>query len=171
MLQTKNSVVLLFSTFCFTACDQMEQPERAPPPIASISEISSSKLSADELTARRIEDLREVNDAIMAYYADLGTFPRSDGFQSIVSHGASWIPGLAPKYIKLLPRDPLQSLNVNRPQYMYTSDGTDYKLIAHGVGATCGEFVERYGVRIDPARTQNGSCWAYGFFTSGMRDN
>lgn len=168
MLHVKISAAF-FAALCIAACDQMEQPSQAPSQLARYPE--GSTLSPAELTERRIADLLEINRAVNAYHAAVGSFPRSDGFQSAATYGESWIPGLEPSYIKNLPRDPLNSINVNRPQYMYISNGSDYKLIAHGVGAACGQFVEQRGVRIDPARAQGDSCWAFGFFTEGMRDN
>jgi len=49
-----------------------------------------------------------------------------------------------------------------RPQYFDVSDGTGYKLIAHGVSAD-GSSVEVLGIKIDPARRNENGYWVYGF--------
>ena len=62
---------------------------------------------AEGRTARRVNDLTEIKAALELYYADTRTYPSSGGdWDEVVSDGANWIAGLAPNYIKFLPRDP-----------------------------------------------------------------
>jgi 2-polyprenyl-3-methyl-5-hydroxy-6-metoxy-1,4-benzoquinol methylase len=114
----------------------------------------------------RIADLRTVCAALEAYRSKHNSYPLSrggwDGLRT--SWGLSspeWIPGLVPRYLRTLPRDP-RGDNDPEHQYLYRSDGTNYKLISHSpddipvVKALRPEL-------IDPAREN----WAYGFWTDG----
>jgi len=146
---------------CGQGGEQAKAPE-APPAV-----IAPAPLTQEETNSRRIADLLALNGAIQAYHAAHGSYPVSPG------HGFSTeIPGLAPQFIQQIPPEPSGNTDPNGPQYRYASNGTDYKLIVHGVSgeATCGAFVERDGVRIDPMRTRDGQCWAYGFWTEGYRE-
>jgi hypothetical protein len=128
------------------------------------------ELTGDALT--RHQDLQTVKAALEKYAADhAGTFPATEGFAGYVSDwgpslGAVWIPELVPAYLPTLPRDPANSETTEGPIYIYRSDGKDYKLLVHGYGA-CSKDVERDGVNIDPLRTKEGACWAYGFWSPG----
>lgn len=125
---------------------------------------AASGISATE---QRIQDLAAIEAALTAYHDANGVYPGSTGFQGYASNwgaslGADWIPGLQ---ATPLPRDP--SMSEEPPsQYLYFSNGTDYKLIAH-LTDDCGPAVEAQGVRIDPARKDATHCWAYGFWTEG----
>jgi peptidoglycan/LPS O-acetylase OafA/YrhL len=122
-----------------------------------------------DLNARRIADIVAIKKALDAYRAANGAYPEGVGLRSIIHRGADWIPGLAPKYIPQLPRDPSLSTSGDDPQYMYQSDTKGFKLIAHGVGSDCDAAVEQDGIRMDPARIKpNGTCWAFGFWTEGF---
>jgi len=117
--------------------------------------------------AQRIQDLTTINASLETYRAANGAYPVSSGFQGYASNwgaglGADWIPGLQ---TTPLPRDPSMS-ETGESQYLYFSDGADYKLIAHLTG-DCGPEVEQSGVRIDPNRRDTTQCWAYGFWSTG----
>lgn len=119
------------------------------------------------ITRKRIADLVTLNDAIKAFHVKAGLYPTaSDGLKSEIDRGPDWVPGLVPDFLSGLPRDPGGALDNNGPQYFYVSDGTGYKLIAHGVGPD-GSNVEVLGVKIDPARSNDSGFWAYGFWTEG----
>jgi hypothetical protein len=85
-----------------------------------------------------------------------------DGLHS--AYGASepdWITGLAPSYLARLPADPRHD---GRPdhQYLYASDGVDYKLISYGAEDL--EMMTKLRPNlVDP----NNTCEAYGFWTPG----
>jgi hypothetical protein len=105
---------------------------------------------------------------LQAYHAEHGRYPVSQGMQGYASAwgaslGAHWIPELT---LEPFPRDPAVSETGNEAQYLYSSDGADYKVIAHATG-DCGPHVERDGVRIDPRRLSETSCWGYGFWSEG----
>ncbi|MFA6492944.1 MAG: hypothetical protein WCV58_02310, partial [Patescibacteria group bacterium] len=53
---------------------------------------------------------------------------------STTSGTTGWIPGLAPEFISVLPRDPKETSN---KCYLYRSNGTDYTLLAYLTMETC----------------------------------
>jgi hypothetical protein len=114
---------------------------------------------------KRVSDLVSINDALKAYHAKHGAYPKADGLRGHAERGASWIPGLSPDFIKVLPRDPAQSDDPAAPQYLYTSNGTDYKLLAHGVALAGGTNVEVLGVKIDESRKPTAEKASFGFWT------
>jgi hypothetical protein len=115
-------------------------------------------------TTERIEHLLSIRNALEAYYARHHAYPRSsggwDGLYSLWGKSTpDWIPGLTPGYFVRLPRDPRNSSRPDQ-QYLYKSDGHDYKIICHGAEDTADVRKLRPDL-IDPVR----SSWAYGFFT------
>lgn len=115
------------------------------------------------LYVSRLNDLRNITIALERYHFDHGAYPKA-WFVSAYStgtHSDNWIPGLAPKYIKVLPEDP-RGTNDPAHQYLYASDGVGYKVVAHGAEDTA-EVQRRLPERIDPTR----ATWAYGFWTPG----
>ena len=86
-------------------------------------------------TIQRIQDLKKLEAALVKYGKDNGHYPstnsRWDGLHSSFGQSvADWIPGLVPKYIDALPRDPRNHTN-GEEQYLYWSDGKTFKVIAH----------------------------------------
>ncbi len=96
---------------------------------------------------RRKADLKKLQTALGVYYAKYGSYPSTGGSYyfsepncggAYTDNGGNWIPGLAPRYIPKLPRDPNGGPS-SQPapcdsyckSYFYTSDGKDYKLMAH----------------------------------------
>ncbi len=117
---------------------------------------------------KRVSDLVSINDALKAYHAKHGVYPKAEGMRGYPDRGAAWIPGLSPDFIKELPRDPAQSNDPAAPQYLYQSNGMDYKLIAQGVALAGGTNVEVLGVRIDNSRNPTAEKAAFGFWTEGF---
>ncbi len=162
-----------------------EQPRAAPKPVASSSPPQQGQRPAPaaasagmdaptwmadpRLTNRkRVSDLVAINDAIKSYHGKHGRYPMAKGMEGFLERGKQWIPGLAPEFIQDLPRDPAQSNDRNGPQYLYSSNGTDYKIIAKGVSLVGGTNVEVLGVRFDPARQNTAENAAFGFWTQGF---
>ncbi len=114
---------------------------------------------------KRIKDLKKIRDALDAYYRKYNSYPKSKGFDGLYSKwglsGENWIKNLVPVYIDKLPRDPRRNENPME-QYIYRSNGKDYKLIAHGV-EDCNIVKSLNPKLIDPKR----NCWAYGYWTKG----
>ena len=111
-----------------------------------------------------------INDALKSYHARNGSYPKTEGLKGFSERGAVWIPGITPDYLPELPRDPAQSSDKSGPQYVYVSDGKDYKLLATGVSLIGGTNVEVLGVRIDPSKQPTAENASFGFWTAGFAD-
>lgn len=111
----------------------------------------------------RIQDLKKIKKALNLYYIKNNAYPKSKEFDGFYSKwgksGEFWIDGLVPNYLSSLPRDPRKSKNKEK-QYLYKSDGKDYKLIAHST-EDCTKVKIINSTLIDPKR----DCWSYGFWT------
>jgi hypothetical protein len=146
-----------------------QAPRPAPPSAPSSGTDTPTWMTDPRLTNRkRVSDLVAINDAIKAYYSKHGRYPMAKGMEGFLERGKGWIPGLAPEFIPDLPRDPAQSNDRNGPQYVYSSDGSGYKIIAKGVSLVGGTNVEVLGVRFDPARQNTAENAAFGFWTQGF---
>lgn len=114
---------------------------------------------------RRISDLTAVRDALQHYHAEHGAYPVSTLFDGRTSHfgesRADWIQGLAPQYIARLPADPRRD-GLDTHQYLYMSDGADYKLLSH-LPEDIDIVADKRPDMIDPNQT----CSAYGYWTPG----
>lgn len=144
----------------------------APPPSASAAKVEDTGPTWSQdprfTNRKRVSDLVTINDALKAYRAKNGAYPKAEGLQGFPDRGKAWIPGLSPDFIADLPRDPVQSNDRNGPQYLYASNGTDYKLLAHGVALAGGTNVEVLGVRVDPSKQNTMEKAAFGFWTDGF---
>lgn len=113
-----------------------------------------------------LDSLQELRDALERYHADHGTYPVSENFDGLHTSwgrsGEDWIEGLVPLYLAKLPRDPRKTEDPSI-QFLYRSNGVDYKLIAHnGVSI---DFISRAKPEmIDPQRS-----YAYGYWTQGAQ--
>lgn len=112
------------------------------------------------LNNARLEDLRSIEAALQRYKAAHRKYPVSSGWDGLYTKfgraSTNWIPGLTPTYITALPRDPRRNAD-GAQQYFYRSNGTSYKLIAHGISSLAGvdsKFV-------DPRRPAS----AFGFWS------
>jgi Type II secretion system (T2SS), protein G len=111
---------------------------------------------------KRVQDLVTINDALKAYYAKNGLFPKADGLAGANERGANWIPGLTPDYLKELPLDPAHGPTT---QYVYASNGPNYKLVVAGASLVGSPNVEVLGIKIDPTRNPTQQSAAFGFWT------
>lgn len=122
-----------------------------------------------EKTPLRIADLSRIVFALESYKRDHNQYPISSGggkgwdgiFSSWGESRSDWIEGLAPKYIRELPRDPRYH-NVPHEQYVYRSNGANYMLLAYNPD-DCAKVWKLY-TNLVP---ENRYCWAYGFWTVG----
>lgn len=118
---------------------------------------------------QRKRDIETLKEALGKYHKAKGAYPKSQGFNGLYSiwgnSDKNWIPGLAPTYVATLPRDP--SLSEDKfPQYLYSSNGTDYKLISHGAGASTALALKLDPQLVDPPR----KTYAFGVWTPGAKD-
>lgn len=113
--------------------------------LAAVGIQTYSGAQAKARDAKRKADLREIRNALQAYYNDFGRYPSAggcaDGNNGCYgnSYEANWIVGLAPTYIKELPHDPRESTSgepfaaVGVYNYAYgnvsTGTGRDFDLI------------------------------------------
>lgn len=109
-----------------------------------------------------MQDLVTINDALMAYYTKNGAYPKADGLAGANERGAAWIPGLSPDFLASIPRDPLHGAG---PQYVYASDGANYKLLAQGASLVGSGNVEVLGIKIDRTRNPTQQNASFGFWT------
>lgn len=116
----------------------------------------------------RVKDLQALKKALQKYHQKVGSYPVSSqwsGMRSLWGPSTeNWVPGLAPGYIPSLPRDPRRNDNPEE-QYIYRSDGTNYKLLAHKPG-NCTIARALNPEFIDPVR----GCDAMGIWTPGAQD-
>ena len=114
-----------------------------------------------------LPDILMIKNALEVYYKKNNAYPVSDGYSGLYSKwgysGPDWIKGLAPEYLPKLPRDSRNTDNGDE-QYLYFSDGKDYKLLSHIPIRSDMLIVRRfYPELLDPARPG----WAFGFWTEG----
>lgn len=108
--------------------------------------------------AKNFKDLQRVNNALQAYKEKYHCYPKSKGFQGVTSQwgatkGDIWIDGLVPDFIDKLPQG-------NKKEFLYCSNGKDYKLLLHAPDNVELLF-ELYPTYRDPVR----STYALGFWT------
>ena len=117
----------------------------------------------------RYKDLLNIKDALHKYYLDNGSYPKSKGFDGLYTNwgmqSKHWIKDLSPKYINELPKDPRNTTNPAN-QYLYKSNGKDYKLISHHP-EDCNLVRKEKPDFIDKKRQNYRHCSAYGFWTRG----
>lgn len=117
---------------------------------------------------QRVTDLSNIKNAVESYKNDHGVYPASEGFDGLYNRSgkinAQWIRGIVPDYLPSLPRDPREDFDPS-DQYLYNSNGKDYKIIAHHPD-DCELARRKIPDMIDPLR----GCLAYGFWSTGARD-
>jgi type II secretion system protein G len=110
--------------------------------LSSVILASLQSVRAKARDATRKSDLLEMRKAVELYYSDHGSYPSTAGsWWGVAANGGSrptsgptgYIPGLAPTYIPVLPTDPLGVVTAYSG-YLYRSDGTNYKILAHQTG-------------------------------------
>ena len=156
------------------------KPAPQPKPVASAQPpASAQKAAADDNVSRwaqdprlanrkRVSDLVTINDALKAYRAKHGKYPVAEKLAGYLERGRDWIPGLSPEFVAELPRDPAMSDDRAGPQYLYASNGADYKLVAQGVSLVGGTNVEVLGVKFDPSKNNTMEKAAFGFWTEAF---
>jgi hypothetical protein len=115
-----------------------------------------------------VNNLRSIRVALEQYRAKYGSYPKSVGYSGLRScwgySGAKWIPGLVPEFMPALPRDP-RGLSRCDSHYLYTSDGSGYKLVAHKPDDFL-KVVSYFPEMYDPRRRG----FAYGFWSREWRN-
>ena len=114
------------------------------------------------INRKRVQDLVTINDALTAYYAKNGRYPKAESLAGANERGSAWIPGLSPDFLGQLPLDPLHGAGT---QYVYAAEGSNYKLLAQGVSLVGSGNVEVLGIKIDQTRNPTPQNAAFGFWT------
>ncbi len=134
----------------------------------SHNEVLSSKHKKKNNSVTRKNDLKMINNALHQYYKDNGVYPKSQGMDGIYTlwgkNSINWIQNLTPKYLDKLPRDPRNNEHPDQ-QYLYKSNGKDFKLISHNA-EDCKIVKSKQPGLIDPKR----DCWSYGYWTEGAKN-
>jgi prepilin-type N-terminal cleavage/methylation domain-containing protein len=120
--------------------------------LSSVAVVALSQTSINARNQQRRSNLMQVAKALELYYSANDSYPTTSGvwlgncsdYASRADTGATgWIPNLAPTYIGTLPHDPNSGkANAGSPLaycrtsgagncYLYNSNGTDYKALAH----------------------------------------
>jgi len=107
--------------------------------------------------AKRVGDLKQIQKALELYKMDHGGYPNTGGPPNWRSECAAWgslapndvIPGITSSYLGSFPSDPSMDKANSQCCYLYTSDGTDFALLAHG--CTKINYASQPSL-IDPAR-------------------
>lgn len=116
--------------------------------IGILSSIVLASLNTARSQARdvnRKSDLKQLQIALELYFENNNGYPStnsvwysSESGDISPDNGGNYIPGLAPTYISVLPRDPRGGASQIVPpcsgwkaSYHYRSDGTNYKLLSH----------------------------------------
>jgi prepilin-type N-terminal cleavage/methylation domain-containing protein len=144
--------------------------------LASVVLVASRIVQAKARDSQRKANLLQVSKALELYLNDNGTYPSTGGqwwgvtslYGSHATSGSNgYIPNLAPQYLQSLPRDPLTNRGGGTSfcntagywSYLYNSNGTDYKLIAHCVP----ESYPTDNAYYDPNRP----TWAWAVYSPG----
>jgi len=143
--------------------------------LASVVLVSVNTARKKTRDAKRASDIKQVQLALEMYYDSNRQYPVAARWYGGTGNcwgtvTDDWVPGLSPTYIAKLPLDP-KPTNCGSV-YLYGSDGTDYKIIAH-VPENCENDI--YKSIKDPLRDggsdgclmDGNNCWAWALYTSG----
>jgi hypothetical protein len=149
---------------------QAKPQASSQPPNGSASDAPTWTTDPRLFNRQRVRDLVSINDAIKNYHAKNGAYPVAKKVGGFLDRGKNWIPGLSPEFIAELPRDPAMSSDKNGPQYLYVSDGANYKLLVQSVSLVGGTNVEVLGVKFDPSKQNTAENAAFGFWTAAFEN-
>ncbi len=84
-----------------------------------LAALSDAKAKARDV--RRMQDLKQIGNALELYRSDNGEYPHQAGYEEVNSNNTTqwnWLNGkLSPKYISSLPKDPLNMPVSGDPNY------------------------------------------------------
>ncbi len=143
--------------------------------LSSIILVSLNTARSKGYDANRKSELRQLQTALQLYHIDHSSYPLTNGqWWSDSPNGGNrqiWIPGLAPKYMNVLPKDPVYTPNACGGwggTYLYRSDGNNYKLLSHCPQHSSVTRTPKSSTFYDPIRT----TWAWQISSSqGVRNS
>lgn len=167
--RSRNFRHIAIGVSAFAGITLLASCDRAGTGESPVGEVEAA-MPADEAAIHqaRVDDLVAVADALQAYHDATGEYPTTDSNWRGVGWGGfkrgdAWIPALVPDYIDSLPADPAGGETKDDAQYIYFSDGTGYKLIAHNAFDV--QYLDESGpLMIDPVRPER----SYGTWTDGF---
>lgn len=77
--------------------------------------------------AQRLANVHQITNAIALYEGDHDGVPPGEEGVEYVNGNPEWIPGLVPKYMSVVPSDPI---NVGEHKFHYSRNGKDYEVIS-----------------------------------------
>lgn len=114
------------------------------------------------------QDLKNIHEALLLYRSDnAGRYPSTGGawmgFDQVT--GDSFIPGLSPKYIQVIPQ--MDASLPTNDSYIYASNGTDYILLRYRIVDLGGlPQVERSSPRLFGTTNEGWGYWSSGYGTN-----
>ena len=132
--------------------------------LAAITIVAYSGVQDRAGLSRSLGDLSSLQKAIEAYKAINGTYPSSAGaWRNSNDNPTDYVPNLTPNTIGSLPQPQYTSTG---GEYMYISNGADYKIMAHTgkYQDLCPQVKAKH-----PEMVPSRDCWAYAYYTPGGR--
>jgi prepilin-type N-terminal cleavage/methylation domain-containing protein len=142
--------------------------------LATVVLVSIRSLRTKTRDNERLATLKRLEAALVIYYNVNRAYPDTGGtwysseagscHQNGPGNNGNWIPGLAPNFIPILPKDPKGGASAIAScvssgcynAYVYRSDGIDYKLLSHCTLESLGGSEESSSsIFYDPARPSN----------------
>jgi prepilin-type N-terminal cleavage/methylation domain-containing protein len=137
--------------------------------LSSIVISSLAKARESSQIATNIANLKMLRDAVESYYAEYGVYPDATGGwrgngSCWGTSAVNWMPQLVSSgYAKLpLPQAEGWIGNCSGPLFIYTSNGSEYKLLSHQDRYTL-QAIAKYPSLRDPRRPTH----AIGFWSAG----
>jgi len=125
-------------------------------------QLAQSKVYGD--FKQRVDDVNNIKSALENFHNKYSHYPRSVGMDGLYTNWGkstpNYIIGLVPEFLESLPIDPRQ-LEDGSKNYLYTSNGSDFKFIVHSAPEFDKRNVEIS--MIDPRRPSK----AYGIWSEG----
>lgn len=138
--------------------------------LAAIVVVAYNGIQSKAMATRVVSDLSTINKYVQSYYAMNGSYPTLGGAWGYTSaaHPGAYVPGIVPDIAPSLPTPAYPDIGNDSSwtqTYGYISDGTNYKVIAHGsqYDTLCETVKSQNPKLIDPIR----DCWAFGYWTPG----
>ncbi|MEK7569193.1 MAG: type II secretion system protein [Patescibacteria group bacterium] len=122
---------------------------------------------------QRVANVNQITNAIALYQSDNEGVPPGDDGVEYVNGNPEWIPGLVPKYISIVPSDPIDA---DEHKFHYSRMGNDYEVISfleqNGNQAACGDggsscqYYEKAGGKFLAIANPGASGWRFASSTT-----
>lgn len=135
--------------------------------LAAITIVAYNGVQSRANYSREQADMNSINKMIQMYYATNNSYPNTGGSGSWQgwTQAANFVPGIVPTYASTIPQMPSDPATEN--SYLYTSNGTDYKLIRYSPAAGLPSIERTNNGLADPVRSPANPRGAWGYWSSG----